>query len=1067
MGYIELRAHTAFSFGDGGTSPEALVGRASELGYSAIGITDTADLGGIVRFGLEARRLNVKPIVGAELVIDGHPAAFIARTREGYQNLASLVTRSRVGDLSSWKKGDGKKTRGRPRISWEQVAERSGGLQALTGPASGSVASSLRAGDYKAAERTLSLWREAFGDRLAVEVQLHHTSGSEAALAAALIELAERHRVSWVTCHEPRYVDNESRLVHDVLTALRYDTTIDDALARGLLHPNGEWRLNSPEEMAERWKGRETGLAESERIAGECDFSLEWVRPPLPDFPLPGNHTHDSFLREKVFEGAHERWGSELNDGEKNQLEHELRVIETLGFAGFFLVMWDAVRFAKEKGILAQGRGSAANSAVAYCLCITAVDPVRHGLLFERFLSEIRVDGQTEAPDIDVDIEHDRREEVLDYVYNKYNRAKAAITCIVQMYRGPNALRDSMRAFGYPIEMANNLSKRIHWSEPAEGAVYVKEELAPKFGLDLDNQRGRALLAAMAAFEGVPRLRSTHVGGFVLSSAPLGDWMPVEHTTMGRTILQFDKDDLDAVGVPKFDFLGLGALSLVRRAFDMIEVRTGTRPEMYKLPPDDPATYNLIATGETIGTFQIESRAQIASVLHTKPDRLYDIVVQVALIRPGPIQANFVHPYTRRRRGLEPVTYAHPDLEPILKRTQGIPIFQEQAMAIAMKLGGYSAAQADELRRTMGHIRKVERLHRVLEQLRARMIERGVDESVATQIAEDLKSFANYGFPESHAWSFALIAYATGYLKAHYPAEFYAALLNSWPMGFYPPSTLIHDARRHGLVVLPPCMAEGEWECTTAPTEDPEKPALRIGWRHIRGLGEKTLEALKKARGVDEQSPVLSWRFPVGDPFTSIDDVVRRASLIRSDALHLARAGAFSAWEPDRRRAAWIAMRAVGDNLPLAPAREAAYNPRPLTRDELIFLDYFSVGVSVNGHPMEHMRAKLKAAKALDSRDLMKLRGGEQITTAGLVTIRQQPQSAKGTVFLLMEDEFGFINVIVSKKLVEEYSEVVRFSTFVMVQGKFERDGDVRNVVGKRFTELPVARLTHAARSFH
>jgi error-prone DNA polymerase len=529
--------------------------------------------------------------------------------------------------------------------------------------------------------------------------------------------------------------------------------------------------------------------------------------------------------------------------------------------------------------------------------------------------------------------------------------------------------------------------------------------------------------------------------------------MPVEHTTMGRTIIQFDKDDLDAVGVPKFDFLGLGALSLVRRAFDMIEVRTGTRPEIYKLPQDDEATYNLIASGETIGTFQIESRAQIASVLHTKPDRLYDIVVQVALIRPGPIQARFVHPYTARRRGLEPVTYAHPDLEPILRRTQGIPIFQEQAMAIAMTLGGYSAAQADELRRTMGHIRKVERLHRVLEQLRTRMIERGVLEAVATQIAEDLKSFANYGFPESHAWSFALIAYATGYLKAHYTAEFYAALLNSWPMGFYPPSTLIHDARRHGLKVLPPCMREGDWECTTAPTDNPDKPALRIGWRHIRGLGEKSLEALKTARG---------W-----DPFTSIDDVVQRAKLIRVDALHLARAGAFGYWEPDRRRAAWVAMRAVGDTLPLAPARLAPYNPRPLSRDELIFLDYFSVGISVSGHPMEHMREKLRARGAIDSRDLDTIRDGKSIVIAGLVTIRQQPQSANGTVFLLMEDEFGFINVIVSKKLVEEYSEVVRFSTFVVVEGRFERDGGVKNVIGRKFSELEVKELVHASRDFH
>ncbi len=853
-------------------------------------------------------------------------------------------------------------------------------------------------------------------------------------------------------CQEARYIDNDSRLVHDVLTALRYDTTIDDALARGLLHPNGEWRLASPEEMATRWKGREAGLEESERIASECDFSLAWVRPPLPKFPVPAGYNDDTFLREKVFEGARERWG-EVDDKQTAQLDHELRIIGNLGFAGFFLVMWDAVHFAKEKGILCQGRGSAANSAVAYCLAITAVDPVRHGLLFERFLSEIRVDGQTEAPDIDVDIEHDRREEVLDYVYGKYNRAQAAITCIVQMYRGPNAIRDSMRAFGYPVEMANNISKRIHWSDPIEGAKYIEEFLAPKLGLDFDNPRGKATLAAMAAFEGVPRLRSTHVGGFVLSSAPLGDYMPVEHTTMGRTIIQFDKDDLDAVGVPKFDFLGLGALSLVRRAFDMIEVRTGTRPEMYKLPPDDPETYNLIATGETIGTFQIESRAQIASVLHTKPDRLYDIVVQVALIRPGPIQANFVHPYTARRRGLEPVTYLHPDLEPILKRTQGIPIFQEQAMAIAMKLGDYSAAQADELRRTMGHIRKVEKLHRVLEQLRARMVERGVTEDVAARIAEDLKSFANYGFPESHAWSFALIAYATGYLKAHYTAEFYAGLLNSWPMGFYPPSTLIHDARRHGLKSLPPCMRDGDWECTTEPTENPDRPALRIGWRHIRGLGEKSLDALKAARG---------W-----DRFSSIDDVVQRAKLQRVDALHLARAGAFGAWEPDRRRAAWVAMRAVGDSLPLAPARITPYNPRPLTRDELIFLDYFSVGISVSGHPMEHLRKKLRSAGVLDSRQLEQLKGGEWITTAGLVTIRQQPQSAKGTVFLLMEDEFGFINVIVSKRLVEEYSEVVKFSTFVAVEGKFERDGGVRNVIGKKFSELEVKQLVHASRDFH
>ena len=461
---------------------------------------------------------------------------------------------------------------------------------------------------------------------------------------------------------------------------------------------------------------------------------------------------------------------------------------------------------------------------------------------------------------------------------------------------------------------------------------------------------------------------------------------------MGRTIVQFDKDDLDAVGVPKFDFLGLGAMSLVRRAFDYIEVRTGERPQMYKLPAGDKKTYDLICRGETIGTFQIESRAQIASILHTLPDWIYDIVVQVALIRPGPIQAKFVHPYTARRRGMEPVTYPHPLLEPILKRTQGIPIFQEQAMAIAMVLGGYTAAEADELRRTMGHVRKIPRLIETLGRLRDRMVLRGVEESVATGIVEDLKSFANYGFPESHAWSFALIAYATAWLKAHYPAEFFAALLNSWPMGFYPPSTLIHDARRHGVVVRPPCMCDGEWESTTERREhrrgrgaraqdgdaesaensnlDVDGPALRVGWRHIRGLGEKTLDALRLARGgkaavgvgqsigksrggraraaiaLDDIDAGMLAAVP-DRPFTSIEDVVLRGKLKRADALHLARSGAFAAWEPDRHRAAWEALRACGDSLPLAPATRDMHSPRPLTPTELIYLDYFSTGVSI------------------------------------------------------------------------------------------------------------------------
>jgi error-prone DNA polymerase len=1112
MGYIELRAHTGFSFGDGSVTPEALVVRAKHLGYTSLAITDSADLGGIVRFALEAMtslrspicRLatthseepcarcerTLRPIIGAELNVflgpfgrqtppktrltprvigpnslagtkgklltgsGGYPIALLARTGEGYRNLASLITRARVGEWGGWSLEGQASRRGRPVLAWAQIAERSEGLHLLTGPASGPLATLIRQGDGTGAELLLRQLMKVFGDRLAVEVQLHNTGGSESALAGALIDLANRMGVPWVVTNDPRYLDDTGRLVHDMLTAIRHGVDIDTATERGLLHPNGEWRLQAPERMARRWQGREDGLRESERIAEECGFEMEWLRPPLPDYVVPAPHDNDSFLRERTLEGARERWGDVLSDREQGQIDHELALIRKLGFAGFFLVMWDAVHFARTKNILCQGRGSAANSAVAYCLGITAVDPVKHGLLFERFLSETRIDGKTDAPDIDVDIEHDRREEVLDYMYSNYRRSHAAITCTVQTYRAPNAVRDAMRALGYPVPLMTSISKRLQHFEPTAGAERIRETLAAYVGLDIESPRGRALLQGIAGFEGLPRLRSTHVGGFVLSSQPLGDHLPIEQTTMGRTIVQFDKDDLDALGTPKFDFLGLGALSLVRRSFDVIERRTGARPNLYRMPEDDPTTYELIGRGETIGTFQIESRAQIASILHTKPDKLYDIVVQVALIRPGPIQAKFVHPYTERRLGREPVTYAHPALEPILKRTQGIPIFQEQAMAVAMTLGGYTGSEADELRRTMGNQRKKGRLERALEKLEARMIEREVTPEIAKRICDDLLSFANYGFPESHAWSFALISYATAYLKTHHPAEFFLGLLNSWPMGFYPVSTLIHDARRNGVDVRPPCLRDGSWECTVEETAEPIRPALRIGWRHIHGIGTTLIETLRTVCAVR--------------PFTSIEDAVHRARLTRSDALALARAGAFGGWEGDRRRAAWEALRAVGDTLPLAPTRHAPHEPPALDTTALIFLDYATVGASIHGHPMQSVRERLRAWGALDSRDLQSMhRSGRRIVVGGLVTVRQRPETANGTIFLLLEDEHGLINVVVPSQLVDRNEEVVKRAPFILVQGRFERDGDEISVIGGRFRKLDVQGIVHRSRDFH
>jgi error-prone DNA polymerase len=584
-------------------------------------------------------------------------------------------------------------------------------------------------------------------------------------------------------------------------------------------------------------------------------------------------------------------------------------------------------------------------------------------------------------------------------------------------------------------------------------------EVAESRCVDLNNARGRALLTALPAFDGLARLRSTHVGGFVLSGEPLGSYLPVEQTTMGRTIIQYDKDDLDMIGVPKFDFLGLGALAMVRIAYDVIEKRTGKRPEMYDTEDRDAKAYDLIQRGETIGMFQIESRAQINSILHTKPDHLYDIVVQVALIRPGPIQASFVHPYTQRRLGLEPVVYAHPALEDVLRRTQGIPIFQEQAMAIAMRLGGYSATKADLLRRTMGNIRKKGRLEAALKDLKAAMLARaaageieGLDEATVTKICDDLVSFANYGFPESHAWSFALIAYVTAYLKAHHPTEFSIGLLNAQPMGFYPVSTLVHDAKRHGVDVRPPCLKTGDWECTAEETGDPMRPAMRIGWRFVRGISDKLIDRLREAKD--------------RAPFASIADVVERGKLTRADVLAFAQADAFAAWAPDRRHAAWEALRASGDVLPLAPAKVTSHDPVPITRDQLVFLDYHAVGMSIYGHPMESVRERLARGGAIDSRQLERVPNRRTVTVGGLVTVRQRPATAGGTIFLLLEDEHGYVNVVVPQPLVAPNEEVVKRAPFVLVQGRVENDGSAISVVGRRFKELDVGALTHQAHEF-
>lgn len=1055
--YVELSARTAFSFGDGAVTPEKLVSAAAQLGYESIGVTDAADLGGIVRARLEADRHGIKLIAGAEILVDGYPLTFLVKNKEGCQNLAALVTRSRVGDLSEWSPSENKRMRGRPEISWADVTDRSKGLYLLTGGAAGELSVALQHGNVTYARLLLERWMDVFKDSLSIEVQNHLTGGMERAVAGQLVRLSTEMGIPWVVTNAPRYVDDEGRLVHDVLLALRHKMTLGEAESAGIIPPNGMWSLRSPQEMRVIWDNAQ-GIEQSVRIAAQCNFEVQWLRPPLPEFRdvTDGKSCNDK-LREQVFIGASKRWGV-MNKDQETQLNHELEVIEGLDFSGFFLVMWDAVRYARDElGVLCQGRGSAANSAVAYCLEITAVDPVSNQLLFERFLSDIRV-GHTEAPDIDLDIEHDQREQVLTYIYDKYGRERSAITCIVQTYGASNAVLDSMRALGYPPDIASQISKRVRRYSPRDGADVIEERLAEQFDLKLNNSRGQAFLKAMRGFDNLPRLRSTHVGGFVLSRSMLGDYLPVEFTSMGRTIIQFDKDDLDAIGVPKFDFLGLGALSMVRHAFNEIERRTGRKLEMYSLPADDPATFKMIQQGDTLGTFQIESRAQISSLLQTKPERMYDIVVQIALIRPGPIQGAFIQPYIARRSGREDIVYLHPRLEPILKRTQGIPVFQEQAMQLSSMLGGFCAAEADKLRRNMGSFKKRDKLAAVVEDLKHKMITNAslqppVTMEVADRIAQDLMTFANYGFPESHAWSFALIAYATTYIKCHYPVEFYTGLLNAQPMGFYPVSTLIHDALKRGVTVIPPCVRDGDVMCKTVFDSDGSNPKLQVGLSFIRGVESETVERLVTLRRMAS--------------YSSIADLVQRLNLKKSEVLQLARSGALGVWESDRRVAAWEGLRAIGDRLPLAPTYKSTHRPRPLTRNERIYMDYYATGMCIDGHPVEHIRERLDKIGAITSRELTTGSHGSETIIGGLVTIRQRPESARGTIFLLLEDETGIFNVVVRPEVIERYREAVKFAPFVVVKGRLQRNGGAISVLAKQVKEIVVHHeLIHPSRSF-
>ena len=1054
--YVELHAHSAFSFFDGSATPEALVQRAAELGLSSLALTDRDELGGVVRFAEACVEANITPLFGAEVSLEGSGVVLLlAQDVEGYRNLSSLITRARS-----------QTERGRPSVELHDLEPHHRGLVCLSGGRSGGVEQlHVRHGERRSLELAGQL-AEIFAGAFYLEVNDHGLS-EDVRRTQHTLRLAQRLALPWVVTSDVRHARAEDRAVYDALTCIAHQTTLPEAGDK--LFPSDARRLHSAREMRALFRHAPEGCARTLEVAERCRFRLiEELRPGLPCFPLPqGVKDGDALLRSLAEEGLRRRY-TKPKARHRAQMEHELTTIRRLGLAGYFLIVHDIVRFARSEGVLVQGRGSAANSVVCYCLGVTSVDPIGLELLFERFLSE----GRSEPPDIDLDIAHQRREEILQYVYERYGRDHAAMVAETITYRAKSAVRDAARVVGLPVSIGDRLAKevghRVASDVPSEGARSAAERLAAgglaAAGLDPRDTRVAAMLRIVHGLEGLPRHRSIHVGGFVLTAEPLGSVVPIEPASMpGRTVIQWDKDDLAPVGLVKIDLLGLGMLSLLQRAFDRARETRGVELALHTLPADDPETYAMIRRADTVGCFQIESRAQMSALPRNAPERFYDLVVQVALIRPGPIQGEMVHPYLERRRGREAVTYLHPVLEPVLKRTLGVPLFQEQGMRVAVVAAGFTPAQADELRRAMGHRRSSERMETLARELTCGMESRGIAPETAARIVKQLAAFASYGFPESHAASFALLVYASAYLKRHFAPEFYAALLDAQPMGFYSVGSIVADAKRHQVEVRPPDVALGAWEATLEPTpKGAHGHALRLGLGLITNLGAQTRDALEAAR--DERA------------FVSIEDFARRSRLPRHLLEALARAGALDSLLPetearDRRRALWEVLRvahAPAGPLDRRPPDQAPLAlPAPSAMEQTAF-DYASYGASTRHHPMEHLRQRCQRAGMPTFAEVQARQAGP-LRVTGLVTSRQRPGTAKGFVFLALEDETGMLNVIVRPDLFARRRDVITDHPVLVIAGKLERRDDVVNLLAEQVDFVHQGHGAEASRShdFH
>jgi error-prone DNA polymerase len=1019
--YAELHCVSNFTFLRGASHPEELVRRAAALGYRALALTDECSVAGVVRAHVAARELPLQLIIGSEFLLpDGLHLVLLARSRRGYGQLCELITRGRrSAPKGSYLLG---------RADFEAELD---DCIALLVPGDEAV--------FADAE-----WLAGhFPGRCGLAVELL-AGTDDCARLQRLAAVAEQAAIPAVAAGAVHMHVRGRRALQDTLTAIRRKLTLEDAA--GQLYPNGERHLRSRRVLARLYPAalRQAALD----IAGRIRFSLDELRYEYPRELVPAGHSAASHLRGLTEAGAARHWPEGMPGNVRGLVEHELSLIEELRYEHYFLTVHDIVQFARSRGILCQGRGSAANSAVCYCLGITAVDPARMSMLVERFISRER----DEPPDIDVDFEHERREEVIQYIYGKYGRERAALAATVVRYCARSAIRDVGKALGLAGLQVDRLARAMQWWDGDE----VRPERIREAGLDPGNPVLRRLLGLVRELVGFPRHLSQHVGGFVISEGRLSSLVPIENASMpDRSVIQWDKDDLDDLGLLKVDVLGLGMLTAIRRSLELVSSFRGRRLDLGAVPAEDPAVYDMICRADTMGVFQIESRAQMAMLPRLRPRCYYDLVVEVAIIRPGPIQGDMVHPYLRRRNGEEPVTYPGPEVRQVLERTLGVPIFQEQVMQLAIVAAGFTPGEADQLRRAMAAWRRRGSLGPFEERLIAGMRARGYPEDFARQIYDQIRGFGEYGFPESHAASFALLVYVSAWLKCHEPAAFTCALLNSQPMGFYAPSQLVQCARRHGVEIRPVDVMRSDWGCSLE-HGDAGAPALRLGLRLIGSLSERGGRAIVTTRNLG--------------PFTSVSDLATRAGLDQRDLGALAAADALRGLAGNRYQARWQ-VAGVEQGLPLlagAPGAEGLPLLRLPREGQDIVADYGSLGLSLRRHPLELLRHKLRRRQALSAIEIQECAGDELVHTAGLVITRQRPGSAAGVVFVTLEDEGGYVNLIVWESLAHRQRQILLNASLMGAWGRVQRQGDVLHLIASRLEDYShlLGSLANRSRDF-